>query len=768
MSSLSCEATRKMRNIWEFECDDREVMNNYKIFMDNERNISMINKSKFKKLSYKNVLLTDEYCVNAYEKECDYLKQLSPDRLLCGFRKTAGLKGKASRYSGWENTEIQGHTLGHYLSAISQGYAYSGDEEFKTRLEYICKELEICQREDECETALKVASRLGDWVYDRASKWSKETQLQVLSVEYGGMNDCLYNLYKATGEKKYAIAAHIFDEEALFDHLRKKEDVLNGLHANTTIPKIIGALNRYQSLEGMDDYLEIAENFFDIVNKNHTYVTGGNSEWEHFGKSQVLDMERTSCNCETCNTYNMLKLSDSLFQLTGKTKYSDFYENTWINAILSSQNPETGMTTYFQPMATGFFKVYSTPFDKFWCCTGTGMENFTKLCEGMIYQKEKGLYINRFVSSKIKWEEKNVLVSLNANFPKSDILTIIVEGDISENGHLNIRIPEWSGKDIQGRKNGKEISPTVVGSYIQISELQNKVKIEIKFPMEVRVYELPDNKNAVAFKYGPVVLSANMGTESMETTVTGVDVTVPTKDFFVKDYFVLNQEPNQWKKDIRKNLVRKPNTLEFVLNNTDEDEGLIFTPHFKQHTQRYGIYFRLYKKDAPELVQIKLQQQQKDELKKHSCDIIPVGNDQYELAHQVKGEKTESGVECAQRCRIINKDGWLSYEMKTDTSETFLHVMYKNTEEDTESLVYINNQEVSGERIDETGKIAELEKREEEPGKLINECGFYTKRYRLPKGINSNGVFVVKFENKPNQNLSYIFDDIYIQKIDIC
>ena len=221
------------------------------------------------------------------------------------------------------------------------------------------------------EKALEVAEGLGDWTYERVSGWSDAVHNTVLSIEYGGMNDCLYELYKETGEERYAIAAHAFDEDALFRRVASgKADVLNDLHANTTIPKFLGALNRYMTADGKtiggekvdaSAYLKYAETFWDMVVEHHTYVTGGNSEWEHFGRDDVLDAERTNCNCETCNVYNMLKLSRALFEITGERKYADYYENAFYNAILSSQNPETGMTMYFQPMATGYFKVYGEP-----------------------------------------------------------------------------------------------------------------------------------------------------------------------------------------------------------------------------------------------------------------------------------------------------------------------------------------------------------------------------------------------------------------------
>ena len=216
------------------------------------------------------------------------------------------------------------------------------------------------------ETAKKVAENLGKWISRRCLGWSEDVRKQVLAVEYGGMNDCLYELYSITQREEFLKAAHQFDEMPLFQQLYEGKDILNGLHANTTIPKVLGALKRYCVLgEEEKFYLIAAEKFWDMVVSHHSYVTGGNSEWEHFGKPDILDGERTSCNCETCNTYNMLKLSKALFEITLERKYADFYENAYLNAILSSQNPETGMTTYFQPMASGYFKVYSTPYDSF-------------------------------------------------------------------------------------------------------------------------------------------------------------------------------------------------------------------------------------------------------------------------------------------------------------------------------------------------------------------------------------------------------------------
>ena len=387
------------------------------------------------------VELLDTYEQNAFRLEVQYLKKLDADKLLRGFCDIGGVESDAEKYAGWETSAIQGHTMGHYLTALSQAYAASGDKQLKETADYIVSVLAQCQNKDtgylaaipeehyirieqgntsgtwvpwytmhkiisgliktyeltSNSQALEVASKLGDWVYGRTSQWDEAMQRTVLNVEYGGMNDCLYDLYSHTKSEKHLSAAHSFDEMTLFEPLYKGEDILNGKHANTTIPKINGALKRYIVLgKGEEYYLKVAENFWDLVIDNHTYITGGNSEWEHFGEPDILDAERTNCNCETCNTYNMLKLTRELFKITGKSKYADYYENTFINAIMSSQNPETGMTTYFQPMATGFFKVYSSETEHFWCCTGSGMENFSKLGDSICYKDENSIYLIRY------------------------------------------------------------------------------------------------------------------------------------------------------------------------------------------------------------------------------------------------------------------------------------------------------------------------------------------------------------------------------------
>ncbi|MCH5191537.1 MAG: glycoside hydrolase family 127 protein [Oscillospiraceae bacterium] len=734
---------------------------------------------KLNDIPMSDVDLLDPYEQNAFFLEANYLKFLDADRLLKGFCDIGGVENKAERYGGWETSAIQGHTLGHYLSAVSQGYAASGDRELKAIADRITAVLAECQNaetgylaaipESHYEKleqgntagtwvpwytmhkvlsgliaayeltnngqALKIASKLGDWVYGRTSKWTEAVQLTVLNVEYGGMNDCLYELYKFTKSEKHLSAAHSFDERSLFDDLYNGEDVLNGKHANTTIPKIIGALNRYTVL-GEEYYLQVAVNFWEIVINNHTYITGGNSEWEHFGEPKILDAERTDCNNETCNTYNMLKLSRELFKITGERKYADYYENTFINAILSSQNPKTGMTTYFQPMATGFFKVYSSPTEHFWCCTGSGMENFSKLSDSIYYSDSKGIYVIRYTSSKLKLADKGITITQNADLPN---VTFTVSG--SAETDIVLRIPDWCTDTPAVKINGVDFETETDKGFIRLSQSWNDGDIiELTLPMQVVAFSLPDNENAVAFKYGPWVLSADLGNKDMQTSTTGVNVTVPLLDTSISDTLIIKGGTiKDWLLNINENLVRQDDTLKFVLKGTDRE--LTFSPHYLQHQNRYGIYFRLA--DSQTAVQ-------ENEADKYIViDSFPVANDQYEFSRNLKADKSSTGNFNGLMFRDAAICGFFSYDMTVDnTADNYLAVKYYSGDVGRTFRILIDGT-----------VLAEVELKDGISG------GFYDVYYKIPDKLTAGtDKITVTFEANSESYAGGIFDKLSIVK----
>lgn len=582
------------------------------------------------------VRIGDIYEHNAFQKEINYLKKLDADRLLRGYCDIGGVAAEAPLYGGWESTDIKGHTLGHYLTAVSQGYAMSGDAELKSIADHIVDVLEKCQSAsgylaaipeshfDKIETgdtqgtwvpwynlhkifsglldayeltgsskALAVASRLGDWTFSRTSSWTEEVHQTVLGVEYGGMNDCLYRLYLDTRDEKHLSAANAFDEIPLFKAAADGRDILSGLHANTTIPKFVGAVRAYRAT-GESLYLRAAEGFFDMVLKGHTYVTGGNSEWERFGDPGVLDARRTNCNCETCNTHNMLKLARELFMLTKKKCYADYYETTFINAILSSQNPDTGMTTYFQPMASGYFKTYSTETEHFWCCTGTGMENFSKLSDSIYFTENDDVWVLRYTPSVLDWREKGISIEQNTDLPVHDMARFffrVPEGEV--HAAVVLRVPDWCVSEPTVTVNEETLPVTASDGFIRIERSwQNGDDLTIRLPLAVIAHGLPDSPDVYAFQYGAVLLSADMGKDDMSTGTTGVDVTIPLDNGGTDDTLtVTNGTASDWIENIDSNMQRTFGTMCFVPRGVEPP--LNFTPHYMRHDSRYGIYFHI-------------------------------------------------------------------------------------------------------------------------------------------------------------------------------
>jgi DUF1680 family protein len=613
--------------------------------------VSAANVDLLQQFDMEQVTITDPYYVNAFNKEVSYLQAIDYNRLLAGFRQTAGLSTSYSLYGGWENSLIQGHTMGHYMVALAQAYKNTKSNatvnaNLKSRIDDIISQLQACQNKngngylfatpvtqfdvvegkvsgsswvpwytmhkiitglieiyklEGNQTALTVAGNLGNWIYNRVNAWDSATQSKVLGVEYGGMNDCLYELYKLTGNGNHLTAAHKFDETSFFNTIASGTNNLAGKHANTQIPKFIGASNRYRALGSSESsYLTAAQQFWTIVLRDHTYVTGGNSQNECFRAAGQLNAYRDNVNNETCNAYNMLKLTQNLFKVTGDVKYADYYERAYINEILSSQNPDTGMTTYFKPMGTGYFKVFSTQFNNFWCCTGTGMENFSKLNDSLYYNNGTDLYVNMYISSTLNWSSKGLSLTEQANIPLSNTVTFTINSAPSSALKIKFRSPYWvaAGQSITVTVNGSAFTTSTVNGYLDVSRTWTAGdKIELTIPMEAQVSRCTDNQNVVAFTYGPVVLSAGLGTASMTTSSVGVGVTVATKNVTVREtiniYSSLSSSINTWLSNIKTNLVQTPGKLEFKLRNTDADGSLVFTPHYQRYTDRYGIYFTL-------------------------------------------------------------------------------------------------------------------------------------------------------------------------------
>lgn len=715
------------------------------------------------------VAVTDAYYANSLGKEVQYLLSLDTDRLLAGFRETAGYiagmsvpdikkyMNNAARYGGgWENSLIGGHTMGHWLTAMSQAYANKGvvnndRAEIKKTLDSVIDALADCQAKTEgteyegyifgatlpdrtnpaiqfdnvekgltnistqawvpwytmhkivsglisayvlagSNTAYNIVKKLGGWICRRTEKWTESVQETVLGTEYGGMNDCLYELYKIIaaeeGEEaasRYASAAHKFDEDALFQRVYNgTANALDNVHANTTIPKFSGALNRYIAL-GDNKYYGYAESFWNYVVNHHSYITGGNSEWEHFGADDILDAERTACNCETCNTYNMLKLSRKLFMLTGKPEYTDFYENTLINAIMSSQNPETGMSMYFQPMAGGYQKVFGTGYNNFWCCTGSGMENFTKLDDSIYYQKDNCLFITQYIASSAIFRAGGMKVVQDVDLTKSDtaIVTITALNGSNVNGGLRLRLPGWLADNALITIDGTVYDYGIKERYaiIPADKVKDGTRIAITLPMETRAYNLPDNENVYAFKYGPFVLSAKLGTDKQSQGTTGVNVSVPLTKAIKDDRTVITSADSValYMENINQNMVKADGKLEFTLTGTDNP--YTFVPHYSQYKESYAIYWTFTTSDNKDKNPDQITAEaEKARIKEAITEAARPGYGQDEMGFEENG--TGSSGSTAPCYRFANAGGSFKYDIKvTDSGDNYLVCTFAKEED---------------------------------------------------------------------------------------
>ncbi|TDN91731.1 beta-L-arabinofuranosidase domain-containing protein [Microbacterium sp. BK668] len=735
------------------------------------------------------VLLSDEYLQNAAAKEHEYLLSLSSDTFLYWFFRTANLTPPTSSgYGGWENGAVtwnfRGHAFGHYMSALAMSYASTKDPAVKEGLL-----AQIVDAVDGLETvqasyagtarqgyigpfrdtalnavegrgtsddpvivpyynlhkvlaglldidkyvpgglgdrALRIAEGFGEYMYGRISTLQNKATL--LGTEYGGMNDALYELFaRSGGNPHFKVAAEGFDEVSLFQQLANGQDVLSGKHANTTIPKFIGALKRYtvftqnptyynmltaQEKQNLPMYRLAAENFFQIVVDHHTYATGANSQSEHFHGPDSLHFDATQRGeatgnpqtAETCNEYNMLKLSRELFKISQDVKYANYYENTFINTIVSSQNPDTGMTTYFQAMAPGYFKVYGAPFTEFWCCIGTGMENFSKLSDSLYFASGSGVWVNMFFSSRFDHAATGMRVEQTASIPNSDTvefrISAIGEDPIDRSATLRLRVPDWIAGDPVVRVNGAAITPTIRGGYIVLARVKDGDEISYTMPMEVQISATQDNKDFVAFRYGPVLLSTSLGTANLSKTGTvGVGVRIASFDAGAQQRItVAAASTDAWKQAVTDNVVRIADSadgdVQFALKDTLNSDDLVFSPHYKRHDERYGLYMTLEVPDSPaaqaEILQGK-QQLRDQELIIDS--LTTFDNNNSEASKNVKSSNSTVGSFSDRTYRHANSGGWFSYDLQVDpaAAQNVLKATYYSGDNGRSFDVYLND-----------------------------------------------------------------------------
>jgi uncharacterized protein len=584
------------------------------------------------------IKLLDSRFKENMERDGKWLLSININRLLHSWRVNAGMQTNGRPYGGWEglDVELRGHTAGHVLSGLALMYASTGNTAYKSRGDSLVSAMATIQQVlnqggyisafpqnlvnraiegkqvwapwytlhkilqgfiDMYEyagnkQALDAAIKMSDWAYHKLEGLSAEQLATMQRQEFGGMMESAYNLYAITGNENDKKLAECFYHHSILDPLSQKEDKLAGNHANTQIPKIIGEARGYE-LTGSEREKNIADFFWQTVIDHHTYVTGGNSDGEMFFQPDQISKHISRATTETCNTYNMLKLTRHLFTWTADVKYADYYERALYNHILASQEPETGMVTYFLSYTPGTFKTYSTKDSSFWCCVGTGFENHAKYGEAIYYHDDKGVFVNLFIPSELIWKAKGFKLVQQTKYPEEATTHLAIQDVKDANVPLYIRYPSWATSGAIITINGKNVKINQKpGSYIVLNRnWKPGDKIDITYPMSLHLVATNDNPAMAAALYGPIVLAGDMGNELMKTPVPFARDQNNFRNVPVPESVIPTLNTNG-KKTVDWLIPEKGRPLVFKTNGVASRE-ITLIPYYQVTRQRYVIYWNL-------------------------------------------------------------------------------------------------------------------------------------------------------------------------------
>ena len=682
------------------------------------------NEKRIETFPINSVRLADSQFLKNQQADIHYLLGLDADRLLAPYLKGAGLPAKADNYSNWENTGLDGHIGGHYVSALSYMVAATGNKEIAARLDYVLSELKRCQdaRKDGylggvpepdqiwgeiakgtinansfglnnrwvplynihkiyagLRDAYVIAGRkqakdmlvkLTDWMIQEVSQLTDDQIQQLLISEHGGLNETFADVAELTGDKKYLKLAHQFSDQRILQPLMKGEDKLTGMHANTQIPKIIG-YKRIADMEGLSDWDRAVKFFWDVVVNKRSVSIGGNSEREHFNPTDnFTTLLASEQGPESCNTYNMLRLSKLLYQTTADKNYIDYYERALYNHILSTMNPVQGGFVYFTPMRAGHYRVYSQPQTSMWCCVGTGIENPARYGE-MIYAHEgNDLIVNLFIPSTLTWND--ITLKQENQFPQqpSTDLTLILKK--SKTFALKIRKPAWCD-NAKLVVNGSPVDYQLDNGYITIKrQWKSGDRIRVETPMHLTAITTPDGKPQYSFLYGPIVLAAKISTDQQDGLFAddsrgGHIANGPKLPQVQMPALIGNAS------DILSHLEPvKGQPITFALKGltTPAYEGIHLVPFYQLYECRYQIYFPLYSQKEWSKKQEEIAAAEKANmlLEAATTDKVFCGEQQSESDHFFKSTNSWNGYDEGMHWRITRTS--ISYQMKAQGATT--------------------------------------------------------------------------------------------------
>ena len=712
--------------------------------------------TKVETFAINDVRLTESQFLRNQQADIHYLMGLDADRLLAPYLKGAGLTPKAENYTNWENTGLDGHIGGHYLSALAYMYAATGNREIEQRMDYFLKELKRCQdaagngylsgvpdpkkiwgeiaegniraasfglndrwvplynihkiyaglrdawlmagRED----AKQMLIRLADWMIEEVSRLSDDQIQQMLRSEQGGLNETFADVYAITGDKKYLRLAHQFSDQQMLQPLLRAEDNLTGKHANTQIPKVIG-YKRIADLEGLPDWDRAAAFFWDVVIGQRSVSIGGNSMREHFNPtndfSELLDSEQGP---ESCNTYNMLRLTKMLYQTSAQKDYIDYYERALYNHILSILNPVQGGFVYFTPMRSGHYRVYSQPQTSMWCCVGTGLENPSRYGEMIYAHQGQDLIVNLFIPSTLSWGDINV--EQTNRFPQEPTTDITLKMKKARKMAVKIRKPWWTeGMTIS--VNGQRVEAVEQGGYLVVNrQWKDGDRLHADMPMHLTAMTTPDGKPQFSFLYGPIVLAAKTGTDRQDGMYAddsrgGHIAAGPQIPQYQMPAIIGDRESVL---SHLKPVEGKPLTFELRGLTLSQFEGMQLVPFYQLYECRYQIYFPLYTAAewATRKAQIEADEQARMALEAQTVDKVFCGEQQSESDHFFASQGSWNGADEGIHWRRAN--GYFAYQVKAGEARTLRLKGFRDRERLT---VSIDDQPLGSFTLDQQGML---------------------------------------------------------------
>ncbi len=744
------------------------------------------------------VRLTGGPLKRAQDLNAEYLLKLEPDRMLAYYRQRAGLAPKAEPYGGWDGDgrNLTGHIAGHYLSGVSLMWAATGDVRFKERADYIVKELKEVQdkqgdgfagalakvkeafvevgkgnirsanfdlnglwspwytlhktyaglrdayRYTGNRTALDVEIGFAKWAEAMLAPMDDAQIQKMLGTEFGGMNEVMADLYADTGDKRWLTLSYKFEHKAVLDPLKRREDPLDGLHGNTQVPKLIGSLSRYTAA-GQKDDLVAAEYFLDRVAHHHTFATGGHGKDEYFREPDRLGNIVDGRTAETCNIYNMLKLTRALFAVRPDVAYAEFQERALFNHILGSIDPQDGAVCYMVPVGRGVRREYQDMFRSFTCCVGSSMESHALHGLGIYYEAGDRLWVNLYVPSTADWKTAGVGIAMDTGFPEGDSATLKLTPAAPKAFTLALRRPSWAKDGFAVKVNGEAIRDLPPpASYVELKRTwKSGDTVTLTLPKTLTLEAVPDNARLAAVMWGPLVLAGDLGpAPERRTDVPSIGAPADIQSRPEVPALVTSGRPvTDWVKPIPD----KPGT--FRSDGVGRSKDVELVPFYRVHRRTYAAYWDLFTPAEYEkrTAEVAAEQDRQRKLEAATVGLVRPGGQEAEKAFNQQGEETS----------IVRADGrpgrraakWFSYDVPTAGLPATLVATYNSDNRRPRSFdILVDGRKVGEQRIDQGSVSRFFDVEYPLPAELVQGKQKLTVRFQATDGNEIAPVFGVR------------------------